>query len=534
MGPQTDTLAMQLARSLYARGTRHAFGMPGGVLLGLLEAFRQTGIEFVLVRHEGAAGFMADVCSQLTGAPGVCVGTLGPGMTNLVSPIAGAHLERSPVLAITGQIGSALLGSYTHQILDHVALMKPITRHAVCLDANDPAAQIDHALAAMNAGVPGPVLIDVPAELWDAQVRPLAPRVVVPKVVVPSADLSAAGALLSQAKRPVIAVGVLGLNAAVAQAVTALSHAHGAPVITTYRAKGAIDESDPWSAGAFGLSPVVDRAQQGLLETADLLIAVGLDPVELRPQWLPGWPADLSMISVSASTDILHPVAVSLGGAIPSAIEGLRASAQGSLSVWTEGEIGAHKLQWAAAFDDGPSGPAATIAAVAAGMGASALCAMDVGAHRITASHVWQCTAPFQQVQSNGFSSMGTGLPGAIAAKLCHPDRPVVALTGDMGLWMVLGELGVIQERKMDLVVVYLADSSLSLIALKQERMALPSHGVGFENPDVRSLAAAFGGTGHTVSGAVAVEQCVAAAVVAGGLQIIEAVIDPAPYREQM
>jgi acetolactate synthase-1/2/3 large subunit len=535
MSGTTATLARQLAGTLARRGVRHAFGMPGGVLLTLIDAFREVGIDFVLVRHEGAAGFMADVTSQLTGAPGVCVGTLGPGVTNLVSPIAGAHLERSPVLAITGQVRTDILDSYTHQILDHAVLFETVTRHSVMLTAANPAEQVKAALAAMEGSLPGPALIDVPAELWSVETPPMDANPVPDCPPIAEADLEVALALSQGAKRPVIAVGVLGLNARVHASLTKLAHHLRAPVIATYRAKGAIDENDPWCAGAFGLSPVVDRHQQALLARADVLIAVGLDPVELRPQWLPGWPAELPMVSVGASADIPHPIAASLGNDVGGGLEALCSRLAGGASLWTEADVEVHKTAWSTPFVGGPSnGPAATIEAVQRGMGPDAICSMDVGSHRITASHVWRCTAPFQQVQSNGFSSMGTGLPGAIAAKLCHPDRPVVALTGDMGLWMVLGELGVVQERRLDLVVVYLADRSLSLIEIKQERTPLPNHGVRFENPEVVSLAAAFGGTGHRVEGATAVEASVREARESGGLHIIEAIIDPASYRRQM
>ena len=535
MSPTTATLARQLAGTLARRGVRHAFGMPGGVLLTLIDAFREVGIEFVLVRHEGSAGFMADVASQLTGAPGVCVGTLGPGVTNLVSPIAGAHLERSPVLAITGQIRTGLLETYTHQILDHVALFESVTRHGVMLTADNPGQQVKDALAAMEGPLPGPALIDVPAELWSVETLPMDADPVEPCPPVEEGELEGALALLQEAKRPVIAVGVLGLNGRVHASVTRLGHSLRAPVIATYRAKGAIDENDPWCAGTFGLSPVVDQHQQALLADADALIAVGLDPVELRPQWLPGWADNLPMVSVGASPDIPHPVAASLGSDVAQGLEALCSRLGGGASEWTEAHVETHNRAWSEPFVSGPdNGPAATIQAVQRGMGPQAICSMDVGAHRITASHVWRCTAPFQQVQSNGFSSMGTGLPGAIAAKLCHPDRPVVALTGDMGLWMVLGELGVVQERGLDLVVVYLADRSLSLIEIKQERVPLPNLGVRFDNPEVVSLAAAFGGTGQRVEGAEAVESAVRGARESGGLHIIEAMIDPASYRRQM
>mgnify|MGYP006133802543 CR=1 FL=1 len=535
MSGTTATLARQLAGTLARRGVRHAFGMPGGVLLTLIDAFREEGIEFVLVRHEGAAGFMADVTAQLTGSPGVCVGTLGPGVTNLVSPIAGAHLERSPVLAITGQIRTDLLDLYTHQILDHVALFEPVTRHAVMLGSTHPAEQVKAALAAMEQTPPGPALIDVPAELWSLETPSMDPDPAPECPPISEADLGVALALMRGAKRPVIAVGVLGLNSQVQSALTTLAHGLRAPVIATYRAKGAIDENDVWCAGAFGLSPVVDRHQQALLANADVLIAVGLDPVELRPQWLPGWPAGLPMISVGASPDISHPIAAFLGNDVAQGLEALGLQRFDGASEWTEAEVENHNNAWSAPFTAGPdNGPAATIQAVQRAMGPDAICSMDVGAHRITASHVWRCTAPFQQVQSNGFSSMGTGLPGAIAAKLCQPDRPVVALTGDMGLWMVLGELGIVQERRLDLVVVYLADRSLSLIEIKQERLSLPNQGVRFDNPEVVSLAKAFGGTGHRVEGAGAVEAAVVGARESGGLHIIEATIDPASYRRQM
>ena len=527
----SGTLAIRLAQYLASRGVRHAFGMPGGVLLTLVEAFRQVGIDFVLVRHEGSAGFMADACAQLTGAPGVCIGTLGPGVTNLVSPIAGAHLERSPVVAITGQIRSDLLETYTHQILDHVALFEPITRAAVLLTEDDPRAQIESTLVALDAGVPGPVLIDVPAELWGEDMEPISLPTPPPRLIP---DVDAARGRLADARRPVLAVGHLQLSDAVAAAVTTLAETLDAPVITTYRAKGAIDEGHRLSAGAFGLSPQVDAQQQALLEAADVLVAIGLDPVELRPQWLPGWPADLPMIRVGASRDIVHPIAEDLGDDVSVALEAVLDGLERGVSEWTDAAIAVHNARWRAPFDDGPDGPAAAIRAVQSALGPDAICAMDVGAHRITASHVWTSQRPWTQLQSNGFSSMGVGLPGAIAAKLTFPDRPVVALTGDMGLWMALGELGIVQERNMDLVVVYLADQSLSLIELKQERIPLPNHGVRFDNPDVHALGQAFGGQGHSVRGAEAVERTVREAVSTGGLHVIEAIIDPAPYRQQM
>lgn len=533
MGPG---VAQVLASHLADCGVRVAYGIPGGVLLPVIDALAEAGIEFVLVRHEGSAGFMADVTWQLTGAPGLCLGTLGPGMTNLVSPMAGAMLERSRVLALTAQCRSEIHGIYTHQILDQVRLMAPVVGWGGILDAQAPHEAIQGALQALTQGPPGPVHLDVPGDLWETEVADVCVPAAAARQLPAVHDLDSAADALRAASRPVMAVGLADLSDEAAQAVRALSADCQVPVMTTYRAKGMIDESDDWSLGAFGLSGVVDRHFQALLEEADLLIAVGLDPVELRPQWLPGWPETLPMMVIDphGQPDIHHPATWDLRGDIPAVLAALQVRVDATQSAWTRAQVAAHRAAVDAPFDDGPDGPAATIRAVQRGAGEGAIVSLDVGAHRITASHVWQAKRPRELLQSNGFSTMGTGLPGAIAAKLCLPERTAVALTGDAGLWMCLGELGVAQDQKMDLVVVYLADESLTLIELKQRRIPLAQRGVRFSNPDVVSLASAFGGTGRSVRGEAAVEAAVAEAVAAGGLWVIEAVIDPSSYDAQL
>jgi len=530
------SVAETLAQALAARGVRHVFGIPGGVLLPAMDAMGQAGIEFVLVRHEGSAGFMADVCWQLTGAPGVCMGTLGPGMTNLVSPVAGAQLERSRVLALTAQCSSEIREIYTHQILDHVALLAPLVSWGGLLDSSDPAPAISGVMTALGDGRPSPVHLDVPGDAWTVPVGPLSVPDREPVAVPDPEILEQAAAALREAERPVLAVGLSDLSDDAAAGVRSLAETARVPVMTTYRAKGMIDETSPWSLGAFGLSPVVDLHQQTLLREADLLVAVGLDPVELRSQWLPGWPASLPMLAIDplGQPDLQHPATWDLRSGIPATLLALSARSQGAKSTWTPGEVAAHRATIDAPFQDGPHGPAAAIRAVQAGAGPDALVSVDVGAHRITASHVWSCRRPRTVLQSNGFSSMGTGLPGAIAAKLCFPERPAIALTGDAGLWMTLGELGVVQDRGMDLVVVYLADEALSLIQLKQERIPLADRGVRFSNPEVGQLAAAFGGTGCCVQGADAIEAAISQAIQAGGLWLIEVQIDAQAYRQQM
>jgi acetolactate synthase-1/2/3 large subunit len=523
------TVADQLAAALAARGVRHAFGMPGGSTVPLLAAFDREGIRFCLVRHEGAAGFMADAAYQVTGAPGVCVSTLGPGATNLLTGVTGAFLERSRVLAIAGQCGADLQPVYTHQIIDQLAMFRPVTRHADALRAPTATAQISLALRVLDQQRPGPVYLELPTDVARAPAPLPVWRDTPASQGLP--DLSAAQALLDGAHRPVVFVGCGDLRDEVAAALARFAEA-GVPVLSTYRAKGMLDEDSPWSIGAAGLSPRADALQQRLLAQADLVILLGMDPVELRPEWLPGWPAEIPTISIDpyGQPDLLIPLAADLRGDPARILDGLRGKGR-----WEAGTLAAHRAAVDALFEDAEDGPASTIRAVQRALdGQDAVVALDVGAHRITASHVWCCERPRRLLQSNGFSSMGVGLPMAIGAKLSRPERPVIALTGDMGLWMVAGELGTAAELGLDLVVVYLADDTLSLIALKQERGEGTGGGVRFTSPDPRLLAAAYGGTGHIARGAAAVEAAVRTALQAGGLHLIEARIDPAAYRQQM
>ncbi len=534
MPTPSEILASQLAD----RGVKHAFGMPGGVVLPLVEAFERHGIEFVLVRHEGSAGFMADACAQLTGAPGVCVATLGPGATNLVSGLAGALLDRAPVVAVTGQVSPGLANVYTHQTLDQAALFRPVCKHSVTLSAEQAWREIPLALRHLELGRRGPIHLNIPAEVFTAPQPEALPDRFEP---VPAehrlALIDEALPCLAQARRPVMLVGLGQLDGAVASAVGQLAERYRMPVISTYKAKGVPDEDHPWYAGSFGLSTTVDLLQQQLLASADLLLMVGLDPVELRPQWLPGWPSELPVIALdrAAPHDLVHPIEQLYVGDIARNLSWLLQD-EGGRSAWTLDELGRHWDRMAALFTEDTSemGPAAAIGAVQAGFPDDGICALDVGAHRITASHVWTCRKPNTLLQSNGLSSMGYGLPAAIAAKLARPDLPALALTGDMGLWMTLGELGLAAERGLDLTVVYLADRSLSLIELKQQRMGLPQAGVRFDNPDVVALASAFGGLGVTVDNPDDLEQAVARASAQGGLQLIEARIDPSPYATQV
>lgn len=535
----SHTAAQHLARALARLGVRHAFGMPGGEVLPILDALRAEGVDFVLVRHEGSAGFMADAAWQLTGAPGVCVATLGPGMTNLVSGIAGAWLERSPVVAVTGQVESGIYNVYTHQTLDQIGLLRPVVRASVTLTAREAWREIPLTLRRMMDGRPAPVHLNVPADVAGApQPGTFDDRFTAEPRMPAQGELARAAERIAQARRPILLVGPADRGEAAALGARALHAALDAPALATYRAKGVIDESDARYAGSFGLSPVVDRHQLALVAEADLVVLVGFDAAELRPQWLPGWPPTTPCVVIDAHppVDLLCPIEALLIGPIGPVAARLAelVGASGQRSAWSNERLTAHQAAIAAPFADDPDGPATALRAVQRALPEDAIIALDVGAHRITASHTLVMRHPGRLLQSNGLASMGFGLPAAITAAIVRPDVPAVAITGDMGLWMALGELGIAAERGLNLIVAYFSDQSLALIELKQARMGLPRTGVRFANPAVGPLAASFGGVGLTVQGAQAIGDAVEEAQRRGGLTLLEIPLDPDHYKQQM
>ena len=340
--------------------------------------------------------------------------------------------------------------------------------------------------------------------------------------------------LIAESKFPVLFVGCEDLSDELSTSLSKFAEQLNIPILQTYRAKGMVSEAHRWNIGCAGLSPKVDAIQQELLEQCDLIISVGLDPVELRPNWLCGWDPSTKVLHISAKeqSDLLCSITVHLCGDMHQVVEQL--AQQNQDFEWSLSDIEEHNQLWLDIFQDGEQGPATSIRTIQNNLPIDCIATLDVGSHRITASHVWKSRKPRTLLQSNGFSSMGVGLPMAIAIKLIAPQHCVVAICGDMGLWMSMGELGIVQERNLDLIVIYLCDSKLSLIDIKQQRDRHAHFGVSFDNPDVFHIASAFGGVGHRSNNAQELGKMVSIAQLEGGLHIIEAHINETAYHKQM
>ncbi len=531
-----------IAQALKAAGVRYAFGIPGGEVLDLLEAFRKAGIRFVLTKQELGAGFMAEASFQLTGKPGVLVATLGPGFTNAVTPVAQALLDRSALILITGEIATALKPVFTHQIIDQCEVMRPIVKWSTMIAAAGASAQVEKGIAIAQTPLPGPVHFNLPTDVATAQ-QPPAGRRFAPAQIPTAPGAANWGKVrnwLERARKPLALVGVgVQLDGAAAD-LKRFVERWRVPVMTTYKAKGVIPEDHRLALGGTGLSPVVDRIHMEQVHDADLILTIGFDPVELRADWMAPWDATKRTVNIDlvANTHHVYQCSIDCIGSIAEALRQLAAGApKRAPRRWPDGELAAHRDAVRTAIAHRPArrlGPFQVVSTLRSIFPRNTLATVDTGSHRILINHVWEAYEPRRMLQSNGLGSMGYGLPAAIAAKLIFPRRPVLAMMGEAGLDMVIGELALLAFHKLAVTIVVFRDDTLSLIKLKQERMKLPESGVVTGSPDYAALARAYGGNGHVVSSVKELTKAARTALKSSRFTLIEARIDPAEYRKQM
>ncbi|WP_424933794.1 thiamine pyrophosphate-binding protein [Amaricoccus macauensis] len=533
---ETIRAADALARRLHEAGCRHAFGIPGGEVLTLVDALERAGIRFTLVKHENAAGFMAEGVWHRTGAPGVMVATLGPGALNAVNVAANAEQDRVPLIVLTGCVDEDEALTYTHQVLDHQAVFRPVTKASFRMSAAGADTLADKALAIATEARPGPVHVDVPISVADApcpsavtrrrpQASPVAPA--------PGPDLERARQWLAEAERPVMIAGLDAVRDGAGAEIRAFAEEHGVPLVTSYKAKGLLPEDHAMALGGAGLSPKADALLLPFIRQADLVISAGYDPIEMRTGWREIWdPADTRVIEIEAtpSHHYMHQAGLRF---VADSAAGLHALREGvsPRPTWAGGEIPALKAGLAAAFpEDEAWGPGAVIAECREALPPETIATVDSGAHRILLSQMWRCTEPSTLLQSTGLCTMGCAVPLAIGAKIADPTRPVVSFSGDAGLLMIAGELATAAELNLPVIFVVFVDQSLALIELKQRQRQMGNAGVDFPRHDFAAIGRAFGGEGHTVTSRAELRTALDAALVSERFTVIAAEIDRQGY----
>ena len=524
-----------LARRLYDAGCRYAFGMPGGEVLTLVDALEAAGIKFILAKHENAAGFMAEGVHHRTGAPGILVATVGPGALNGVNAVANAHQDRVPLIVLAGAVDQDEVQTYTHQVLDQQAVFAPITKASFSLVPGAAHVIADKAVGIATEGRPGPVHIDVPISVADAKVPAKAPPYRSPAVpTVPAGDaLDTAREWLSDSLRPVIIAGVDAMNETAGPALIEFAETFNVPVITTYKAKGLLPEDHEMALGGAGLSPLADKHLLPFVASADLIICVGYDPIEMRTGWRNAWSPDTqNVIDITAEPNhhYMHQSGLNIIGSCSATLAAL-SHGLSARATWSDGAIKSTKCALDEAFPTSDDwGPAAVIDVCRQVLPRDALATADSGAHRILLSQMWECYEPRGLTQSSALCTMGCALPLAMGASLAAPDRKVVSFSGDAGFLMVAGELSTAAELGLRTIFVVFVDASLALIELKQRSRQLKNHGVDFGQHDFAAIGKAFGGHGVTVTSRDELSGALNDALVADTFTVIAAKIDRGGY----
>ncbi|WP_116365253.1 thiamine pyrophosphate-binding protein [Parahaliea mediterranea] len=526
------TVAFEVVEALRDLGVKHVFGVPSGGWVDYMEALRQTdGIEFVLATHEGGAAFMADVCGRLSGAPGVCFGTFGPGATNLSTGIGSALLDRSPMIALTDEMPEPMRHRVTQMGIDHQALMAPVTKATTRLSADNARKIVMDAGRLAMSERPGPVHIGLPVGLSAQAAGPSAEPDTIPAPAQAAAEaLAEAAERLAAASKPLLVLGLGAVRAGVAAQAIALAEALQAPIVLNPMAKGMVAEDHPLYAGVLfhALSDVVAETYS----QADLVIGVGYDPVEFNyEQWMPA-AALLNLDTVAVDIDrAQYPEVTDVVGDIAHSLQALT-GAGASPGNW---DLDAMRARRSAMFarmspDSTTFGPCAALDVLREVWPQEGIMTCDVGAHIHLIGQKWPTPAPGKQLMTNGWSAMGFAIPAAIAAKLCRPELPVCSVIGDGGFLMTCGELAVAVRLNLKIVFVVFTDNDLALIRIKQEKKDNPIYGTPIREAGTIGGDNLFGVPVLKAEDPESYRNALQQAVGMDGPVIVEAIIDSREY----
>jgi len=525
------TVTEALVNRLAEEKVRHIFGVPGGECnLDFIAAAEDAGIEFVLTRTETAAVIMASVSAELSGNIGVAMTTRGPGIAAAANGVAYAQLDRAPVLVIADGYEDDQ-GYISHQRLDQIALMRPLTKMAEQVSADAPLAQLDGMLAAMRTAPLGPAYLEVSGSRIRKPAAEAAPaRSPHPITKADPAAIEDARALLATASRPVVIAGLQARQGDIPQALQAFIEKTGYPLLYTYKAKGVVSDEHPQVVGPY----IGGVAEESAIRSADLILLFGFDPVEGPPQ---KWRYDLPLLELTQHR-FEHPLfqaQVSVVGDIDASLNALADAAP--VSAWLPSELAEMKRSIAgkARVRKGAGiSPQDVVDEMLAAMPGESRVTVDAGAHMLPVMHLWSARRPNSSLISRGLSTMAFALPAAIASCLTDPDTPVVAFTGDGGLMMCAGELATAIQFGCKPILVVFNDSSLTLIGAKQRRRQMAPAGVDFSSTNFAEVARGFGWADFRVTETSELRSTIQAAVATGRATLIDVVIDPHEYDEQI
>ena len=522
-----------LASAFNEAGTPFIVGHPGGESVELMEAARQRQMRFLLMKQEVAGAMLAATWGEITGSPGICLSTRGPGATNMVNGVAHAFLDRAPLIAITDAYSRPTHEIGLRQKINQLAIYEPIVKWNTTIDAKVVRQQVRRALRTAIGAPPGPVHFEMPqSETTREAGEYVAEPPLVPHLVTPAPDragLKPALDALRRSRRPILLAGLGVFWSKASAEFVAFAERLGAPVLTTSKCKGAIPEDHPLRAGCI-IGGVIEK---NLVSEADLIVTVGLDAVELQPK---AWPYTIPVLSLAStpSTDALVPADPEIVAELKSLLAALAELAPEG-SGWGEKAARTFRQQVVDALNTPSTGlsPQRVMEVARAVLPRNTMATCDAGASRLLVVQKWEAYGPREFLTSNGLGSMGYAIPGALAARLAFPDRPVVAFTGDGGALMAIAELQTAQREKLPIIVLVFDDEEIGLIRVKQEIKGIAPHGVHIGGVDWDKLGQAFGADTAVVETEQALTNALAAALKSSSTTLIAARIDASGYVAQ-
>jgi acetolactate synthase-1/2/3 large subunit len=523
-----------LIRCLENEGVRFVFGVPGEENLDVMDSFLGSRILFVTTRHEQSAAFMADVHGRLTGKAGVCLSTLGPGATNLLTGIADANLDRAPLVAITGQVSLDRMHKESHQYIDIPAMLRPVTKwSAEILTPRILPEAVRKAFKTAQTEKPGATHLELPEDVAGEQLiehfAPLRPQA--PFTPEPLAgQVKRAIEIIGAARRPILLAGNGVIRGGASEAVRRFARALQIPVSHTFMGKGIMPDSDPLSLYTIGLQ-LRDYAA-AVFDEADVVIALGYDFVEYAPCfWNPHSDKRIVHVDMSpAEVDSHYIVEVCVLGNLSLSLDRMLAGLTPIDGTWARRCQALVRDPLHAEFERSGSWPMRPQQIVRGLRTALSrpddLILCDVGAHKLWMARMFPCETPNTCIVSNGFAAMGIALPGAIAAKLLYPDRRIVAVVGDGGFLMNSQELEIAVRLRLPVVIVIWRDDGYGVIRWKQMlKFGRPSS-VDFGNPDFVAYARSFGVAGFRVTQPEELVDVLSKALGCGGPAVVDCPVD--------
>ena len=519
-----------LVQFLEKKGVRWIFGVPSDPVLPLIESLGGSSTQFVLTVSETSAGFMATTVGSLTGVPGVCVSTLGPGATNLATGVGAAWLDRAPVLAITCNVATPWLERRIQMRIDHHTLFKPLTKATFPLRSGQVLEVLGQACTLATEEPPGPVHLDLPVDVGLAETREEPGRVHSKRELPHMTEevFQRVSEALAKSRKPLVVTGLTFTRSQGREKLLRFIERQEIPFVSTMHAKGFLPENHPNWLGVLGRARRTDV--QAMVRKADLILAVGYDPIELNYE---DWVGETPLIHVSTEpAEVGSQVKLLFEGIgdLETALDGLERIPR-TENEWSPADWSKHfqALEKALRPLGSGLGPHHVLDLLRGKLPQDGILAYDIGAHTHQIATQWRTTLPRTCLSTNGWSSMGYGMPGAYAAKLVHPDRAVVAVVGDGCFQMTVGELALARRLKLAVPVIVLNDGWLGLIKVKQERKSYELSGVYLgEPPD--SPPHYFGVPCRAARDPKELAEAIDWGLSLKGPSVIEAFIDVEPY----